>query len=78
MVRKDYTLPILVIGGFIFMIGLVQGSYWTHRRIWIQEENGKVMVAGHTNKNWYAFKREMAEVAKEAELEQPVDRTEDK
>ncbi|WP_431308916.1 cytochrome c biogenesis protein ResB [Halalkalibacter flavus] len=42
-------------GGFIFMIGLVQGSYWTHRRIWIQEENGKVMMAGHTNKNWYAF-----------------------
>ncbi|MCL7746664.1 MULTISPECIES: cytochrome c biogenesis protein ResB [Bacillaceae] len=78
IVRKDYTLPILVIGGFIFMIGLVQGSYWTHRRIWIQEENGKVMMAGHTNKNWYAFKREMAEVAKEAELEQPVDRTEDK
>ncbi|MDX5476064.1 MAG: cytochrome c biogenesis protein ResB [Bacillaceae bacterium] len=78
IVRKDYTLSILVIGGFIFMIGLVQGSYWIHRRIWIQEENGKVMMAGHTNKNWYAFKREMAEVAKEAELEQPVDRTEDK
>ncbi len=28
VVRKDHTLPVLIIGGIIFMIGLVQGSYW--------------------------------------------------
>ncbi len=35
-VRKDLTLWILGIGGAIFMIGVIQGSYWTHRRIWLQ------------------------------------------
>ena len=35
-VRKDLTLPLLGIGGIIFMIGVAQGSYWNHRRIWIQ------------------------------------------
>ena len=48
-VRKDLTLPILRIGGIIFMIGVAQGSYWNHRRIWIQLlEDGQVVIAAHT------------------------------
>lgn len=30
-VRKDLTLWILGIGGFIFMVGVIQGMYWNHR-----------------------------------------------
>ena len=30
-VRKDLTLWILALGGFIFMIGVIQGAYWNHR-----------------------------------------------
>ena len=53
-VRKDKTLYILLVGGIIFMIGVAQGSYWNHRRIWIQKgEGNELVVAGHTNKNWF-------------------------
>ena len=38
-VRKDLTLWILIAGGIIFMIGVVQGSYWNHRRIWIKRKD---------------------------------------
>ena len=42
-VRKDLTLPLLALGGIIFMIGVAQGSYWNHRRIWIQLlEDGQI------------------------------------
>ena len=42
------------------MIGVIQGSYWNHRRIWIKQKNGEVWVAAHTNKNWYGLKREIS------------------
>lgn len=74
-VRRDYTLPFLIVGGVIFMIGLIQGSYWTHRRIWILQEEGLVILAAHTNKNWYAFQREVIQLTETAGLEQPKDRT---
>lgn len=76
-VRKDYTLPFLIAGGFIFMVGLVQGSYWTHRRIWLKQEEDRVILAAHTNKNWFAFRREMIEITETVGLEQPVDRNDD-
>ncbi|KHF38882.1 cytochrome c biogenesis protein ResB [Halalkalibacter okhensis] len=59
IVRKDFTLPLLIIGGIIFMIGLVQGSYWAHRRIWFQQIDGKVWIAGHTNKNYLALRKDI-------------------
>lgn len=49
-VRKDYTLSFLIIGGVIFMVGLVQGSYWTHRRIWLLQEEGFVILAATQTK----------------------------
>ncbi|MET3507563.1 cytochrome c biogenesis protein ResB [Halalkalibacter oceani] len=76
-VRKDYTLPILFVGGFIFMIGLVQGSYWTHRRIWISQEEDKVILAAHTNKNWFGIRREIDEVTDRFGLKEVVDRDEE-
>ena len=59
-VRKDKTLYLLLVGGIIFMIGVSQGSYWNHRRIWIQKgTDGELLVAGHTNKNWFSLKKEL-------------------
>jgi len=73
-IRKDLTLPILALGGLIFMIGVAQGSYWNHRRIWIQLlENGQVVVAAHTNKNWLSVKKDLDEVSKVSNLPQYED-----
>ena len=47
-VRKDLTLWLIGIGGAIFMIGVIQGSYWNHRRIWLQKLNG-----GHSHSRSY-------------------------
>lgn len=64
-IRKDLTLPILMLGGLIFMIGVAQGAYWNHRRIWLQYlEDGKMVVAAHTNKNWVSVKKDIDEVSK--------------
>ncbi|MGG0667051.1 cytochrome c biogenesis protein ResB [Lederbergia citrisecunda] len=75
VVRKDKTLYILLLGGIIFMIGVAQGSYWNHRRIWIQKSEGNaLLVAGHTNKNWFGLKKELDKVRIYADLPQHEDR----
>ncbi|MBV7507181.1 cytochrome c biogenesis protein ResB [Bacillus sp. sid0103] len=73
IVRKDSTLWVIIIGGIIFMIGVIQGAYWNHRRIWIQNKNGQVWIAAHTNKNWYGLKREMEVVLADTNLAMPLD-----
>ncbi|GEL08422.1 cytochrome c biogenesis protein ResB [Salisediminibacterium halotolerans] len=75
-VRRDRTLPFLIAGGAIFMIGLIQGSYWHHRRIWAQHSNGKIIVAGHANKNWYALKKDFQYAHEQAGLPYPDDQAE--
>ncbi|ARK24121.1 cytochrome C biogenesis protein [Sporosarcina sp. P37] len=75
VVRKDKTLYILLLGGIIFMVGVAQGSYWNHRRIWIQKGEGNLLlVAGHTNKNWFGLKKELDKVRIYADLPQYEDR----
>ncbi|WP_318616789.1 cytochrome c biogenesis protein ResB [Sporosarcina sp. YIM B06819] len=75
VVRKDKTLYILLVGGIIFMIGVAQGSYWNHRRIWIQKGEGNdLFLAGHTNKNWFGLKKELDKVKDFANLPQYEDR----
>ncbi|MDN4607923.1 cytochrome c biogenesis protein ResB [Sporosarcina highlanderae] len=75
VVRKDRTLYILLLGGIIFMIGVAQGSYWNHRRIWIQKgEGNELVLAGHTNKNWFGLKKELDKVKLYADLPQYEDR----
>lgn len=60
IIRKDKTIPFLIIGGIIFMIGVVIGSYWNHRRLWIQQlADGQVLLAAHTNKNWFSLKKDL-------------------
>ncbi|WP_338657379.1 cytochrome c biogenesis protein ResB (plasmid) [Sporosarcina psychrophila] len=74
-VRKDKTLYILLLGGIIFMIGVSQGSYWNHRRIWIQKgEGNELFLASHTNKNWFSLRKELDQVRDYANLPQYEDR----
>lgn len=75
-VRKDRTIPILFVGGFIFMIGLIQGSYWHHRRIWLQNRNGEIWVAGHANKNWHGLKKDFEDISEKTVIPVPIDQTE--
>ncbi|WP_404329155.1 cytochrome c biogenesis protein ResB [Mesobacillus maritimus] len=76
-VRKDSTLWFLGLGGIIFMIGVAQGSYWNHRRIWIRRMGDKVWVAGHTNKNWHGLKREIEVIFEGTGLNVPMDQQQD-
>lgn len=69
VVRKDRTLYVLLLGGIIFMIGVAQGSYWNHRRIWIQKGEGdELFLAGHTNKNWFGLKKDLDKIKDYADL----------
>ncbi|MFG6114475.1 cytochrome c biogenesis protein ResB [Halobacillus sp. MO56] len=72
-VKKDYTLPFMAVGGLIFMIGVIQGMYWNHRRIWLQPTEDGVWIAGHTNKNWYGLKRDIEKSIHNTRIEMPED-----
>ncbi|MEH7107390.1 cytochrome c biogenesis protein ResB [Bacillus sp. JJ1764] len=72
-VRKDSSIWVIILGGIIFMIGVVQGAYWNHRRIWIQKKNGQHWIAAHTNKNWYGLKRELEVVLAGTKFNLPED-----
>ncbi|QUW23365.1 cytochrome c biogenesis protein ResB [Sporosarcina sp. Marseille-Q4063] len=75
VIRKDKTLYVLLLGGIIFMIGVAQGSYWNHRRIWIQKgEDNELILAGHTNKNWFGLKKDFDKVNDFANLPPYEDR----
>lgn len=77
-IRKDRTLPILGLGGLIFMIGVAQGMYFNHRRFWIQQqEGGTVLLAGHTNKNWFGLKKDLDQVSEYASLPVYTDQQEE-
>ncbi|MFZ3588591.1 cytochrome c biogenesis protein ResB [Bacillus sp. DJP31] len=76
-VRKDYTLWILALGGAIFMIGVTQGMYWNHRRIWVQKKEDGYWVAAHTNKNWYGIKKELEVLVVGTGISVPDDRTDE-
>lgn len=77
-IRKDRTLPILGLGGLIFMIGVAQGMYFNHRRFWIQkQEDGGLVLAGHTNKNWFGLKKDLDQVSAFASLPPYIDQQEE-
>ncbi|MRH42356.1 cytochrome C biogenesis protein [Aquibacillus halophilus] len=76
-VRRDYTLPIISLGGLIFMIGVVQGMYWQHRRIWLHPKNNGLWIAAHTNKNWFGIKRDIEKVINDTNIKMVMDQEED-
>jgi cytochrome c biogenesis protein len=73
MVRKDKSIPVIYLGCFISMLGLVMGFYWQHRRVWVQTEGKSVYVAGHTNKNYFGLKNEILNVFGKAAVDIPLD-----
>ncbi|WP_042477871.1 cytochrome c biogenesis protein ResB [Bacillus ndiopicus] len=77
-IRKDKTIPILFVGGIIFMLGVVIGSYWNHRRLWVEQlEDGTIRLAAHTNKNWFGMKKDLNALTTHAHLPQYVDQVEE-
>src|SRR5690625_7433120 len=54
-VRRDYTIQFFILGAAIFMIGVIQGMYWYHRRIWVHPIYQGVLLASHTYKNWFVI-----------------------
>ncbi len=77
IVRRDFTLWILGLGGIIFMIGVIQGMYWVHRRVWVQKVNSEILIAGHTNKNWFGLKNEINTILIDSKLNLPIDQTQE-
>ena len=74
-IHNNKTIPILFIGGGIFMLGLIIGSYFSHRRIWFEvQPNGTVHYAAHTNKNWMAIKKDLDMIVQHAKLPNYIDR----
>lgn len=75
-VRQDYTLPFFGLGALIFMIGVVQGMYWQHRRIWIHTKDESVMLAAHTNKNWFGIKKDIEKAISDTNIQMVIDQQE--
>lgn len=74
-IHNNKTIPILFIGGGIFMLGLIIGSYFSHRRIWLEvQQDGSVRYAAHTNKNWMAIKKDLDMIVQHAKLPNYIDR----
>ncbi len=61
-IRVDRALPYIFTGAGIFMIGVVMGLYWQHRRIWLRiDEGNRLSLGAHTNKNWFGLKKDVAD-----------------
>ncbi|MBW7473491.1 cytochrome c biogenesis protein ResB [Paenibacillus oenotherae] len=59
-VRTDYAMPYIWVGAGIFMFGVLIGTYWQHRRIWLRIDEGRLLLGAHTNKNNYGMRADVA------------------
>ncbi len=73
MIMIDRSYPYLITASFIVVLGLVQGLYFQHRRVWLRYENGTLYVAAHTNKNWFGLRRELDRIVKQTNVELPLE-----
>ncbi len=67
-IRVDRAMPFVWLGAGIVMLGLVLGFYWQHRRIWLIVNNGELTLGGHTNKNWFGFRREIVSILERVDM----------
>jgi cytochrome c biogenesis protein len=67
-VRVDRAMPFVWIGAGIVMLGLILGFYWQHRRIWLTLSEGELVLGGHTNKNWFGFRREIVSILQKIDM----------
>lgn len=61
-IRTEQGMSWIWVGAAISMIGLVMGFYWQHRRFWLRIDDGVVSIGGHTNKNWFGLRKELATI----------------
>lgn len=59
-VRIDKAVKFLWVGAVFSMLGLLLGTYWQHRRIWVRIDDQVVTLGAHTNKNWYGMRADTA------------------
>ncbi|RKP57096.1 cytochrome c biogenesis protein ResB [Cohnella endophytica] len=59
-IRVDKAMPYIWFGAAISMIGLIMGFYWQHRRIWLRIDDGQLSLGGHTNKNSFGLRADVA------------------
>ncbi|TFE29953.1 cytochrome c biogenesis protein ResB [Cohnella luojiensis] len=59
-IRMDKAMPYIWVGAAISMIGLIMGFYWQHRRIWLRFDDDKLSLGGHTNKNSFGLRADVA------------------
>ncbi|MFD1849642.1 cytochrome c biogenesis protein ResB [Oceanobacillus bengalensis] len=76
-IKRDYTIPLFVLGTLIFMIGVIQGMYWQHRRIWIHPKKEGILLAAHTNKNWFGLKKDIEKVIDGTSIQMVEEQKED-
>ncbi|WP_047986219.1 cytochrome c biogenesis protein ResB [Ornithinibacillus californiensis] len=76
-IKRDYTIPFFVLGTLIFMIGVIQGMYWQHRRIWIHPKKEGILLAAHTNKNWFGLKKDIEKVIDGTSIQMVEEQKED-
>jgi cytochrome c biogenesis protein len=70
-VRVDRAMPFIWIGAVIFMIGVIMGLYWNHRRIWLRFDDGVLSLGAHTNKNNFGLRTDVAAAMGKAGLVVP-------
>lgn len=59
------------------MIGVIQGMYWQHRRVWINKQNDNtLLLAAHTNKNWHGIKRDIEKAVEDTNIKMVKDQQE--
>ncbi len=63
-IKSNKGMTFIWIGSAIFIIGLVMGFYWHHRRIWVRIDDGRLLLGAHTNKNWFGLRKEVSEALK--------------
>ncbi|MBW7455034.1 cytochrome c biogenesis protein ResB, partial [Paenibacillus sepulcri] len=59
-IRTDRAMPFIWTGAGISMFGLLIGSYWQHRRIWLRADANRLLLGAHTNKNNYGIRADVA------------------
>ena len=67
-VRIDRAMPFVWSGAVIFMIGVIMGLYWNHRRIWLRFDDGVLSLGAHTNKNLFGLRAEVASALRKSGL----------
>ena len=75
-VRIDRAIPYIYAASFIVIVGLFLGFYFQHRRIWLMRLGNSILIAAHTNKNWFGLKRELMQALQAAHIEVDPERIE--